>query len=290
MTLAEGAGLDTPGPPRVAQTTWEFALRTAVSVGLVVVFLVGLLVLPWLLPCLTLRARQPKGARVEWDDDEIIEWDGPWKRVVIPWGRARVTHLAWVVHGRLSSWTEHALQIVDLSSDASITFWRTAPKGAPLVRRRICGTEADMDRLLAAIAARGLDSPGTPEWSRMMDPDRPRRTWILVLGRLGYVFGAAAPLGAPDVIWPGYVLGAVAAGLLAIRALPVLHELRATILHLSAVRVAPAGATPLSTGDLGRGDALRLKLRAVGFEASARAAFVALVVVSTIVGATVFHR
>jgi hypothetical protein len=236
--------------------------------GVAAVLLLGL---PWLVPCLTLRARQPKGARITWDDHEVIEWDGPWKRAVVPWSRAETGHLQQGV-GRLAS---HAVQIVDGSSGATITVWDD-PKGAPVVRRRMCGKAKD---LLAAFEQRHIVPSGAIDWSRVVDPDRPRRTWILVLGRLGYVFAVAAPIGAPDVLWPGYVIGAMGATLLAIRALPVFHELRATLRHVAASRA-----------DAGREFAFGFKLRAVRFEAFARAMFVVLVVASTIAGASVFHH
>jgi hypothetical protein len=289
MTLGLGFVGDTPASHGGAESEWE------VYASIVPTFL--LLVLPSILACLTLRARQPRGARVEWDDDAIVEWDGPWKRAVIPWRHAQVAHLSWVVRGKGTRWTEHALQIVD-PAGASITLCSAVPGGAQVVRQRLHAPAADLERLVAAIASRGLEASGKPDWSLALDPDRPRRTWILVLGRLGYVFAVAAPIGAPDVTWPGYVLGAIATVLLGIRALPVLHELRATIARL---REAPAPApdveaTPfrtapaVPTADTGRAAALRLKLRAVGFEALVRIAFVGLVIASTLVGAVVLHR
>jgi hypothetical protein len=227
-----------------------------------------------------------------------VEWDGPWKRAVIPWRQAQVAHLSWVVKGKGTRWTEHALQIVD-PAGASITLCSAVPAGAQVVRQRLHAPAADVERLLVAIASRGLEASRKPDWSLALDPDRPRRTWILVLGRLGYVFAVAAPIGAPDVTWPGYVLGAMATALLAIRALPVLHELRATLAHLreaSAPALPEVEATPFRTApaaptaDAGRAGALRLKLRAVGFEALVRVAFVGLVIASTLVGAVVLHR
>ena len=44
-----------------------------VGVGLA---LFTLLVAPWLVPCLVLRARQPRGARIEWTDLGVTEFDG----------------------------------------------------------------------------------------------------------------------------------------------------------------------------------------------------------------------
>ena len=290
MTLGMGFVGDTPAARGYPETQWEL------YASIVPTFL--LLALPSILACFTLRARQPRGARVDWDDDAIVEWDGTWKRAVIPWRHAKVAHLSWVESGRGARWTDHVLQIVD-PSGASITLCSAPSRGAPVVRRRLHARSSDVERLVAAVEARGLEKSANPDWSLVVDSDRPRRTWILVLGRLGYVFAVAAPIGTPEATGPGYVLGAVGAVLLAIRALPVLHELRATIGHLRgapAPAMADVEATPFRTApsvprtDAGREAALRLKLRAVGFEALVRAAFVALVLASTLVGAVVFHR
>ncbi len=238
-----------------------------------------LLVLPAFLACRTLRARQPQGASITWDEDAIVEWDGPWKRALIPWSRAVLTHMPWVVELRSRRVTYQAIQIVDSESGATITAWDDPPDGAPIIRRRLVGR---VEPLALEMQRRGVKPAHTIDWSRVVDPDRPRRTWILVLGRLGYPLAMAGTIGAPDSRAPGYVLGAIAAVLLAIRAYPVFHELRATLAHL-----APAKDTP---EDLGRTAALRLKLRAVGFEAFARGMFVVLTVASTIAGGVVLHR
>ncbi len=242
--------------------------------GFAAVLLLGL---PCLVPCLALRARQPRRARIAWDDEEVVEWDGPWKRAVVAWSRAEVGHLQWNVG--MKGGAHHAVQIVDGSSGATITVWETQPRGAPVVRRRLTGNAKDLVR---ALEQREIAPSSAIDASRVIDPDRPRRAWVLVLGRMGYFFAVAAPLGAPDLRWPGYVLGAFGAALLALRASPVFHELRAVLGRLASAR-APSE-------DPGRAAALRLKLRAVGFEAFARAAMVALVVASTIAGASVFHR
>lgn len=237
-----------------------------------------LLVLPALLACLTLRARQPRGASVVWDENEIVEWDGPWKRAAIPWSRAALTHLPWVVRlKRGGSRTCHAIQIADTSTGATITAWDEDPEAAPVARRRRCGK---MQPLVDEMERRGVKPAHTLDWSRVVDPDRPRRTWVLVLGRLGYPLVIAGTIGSPDSTTPGYILGAIGAALLAIRALPVFHEFRATMRHLAKD----------AHGDRGRTAALRLKLRAVGFEAFARAMFVVLTVASTIAGGSVLHR
>jgi hypothetical protein len=247
----------------------------AMAAGIVGVFL--LLAFPSVVACLTLRARQPRGARITWDEDAIVEWDGPWRRAVIPWSRARVAHLSWVVHLRLGTMTLHAIQIVDAQSDATITAWEDRPNGAPLVRRRLRG---DVKPLVGALEPRGHVSSHAIDWSRIVEPDRPRRRWILVLGRLGYPLVVAGAIGAPDSTTPGYILGAIGAALLAIRALPVFHELRATLAHLGRDAVV----------DDGRAAALRLKLRAVAFEAFVRAMVVVLTVASTIAGGITLHR
>jgi hypothetical protein len=251
-----------------------------------------LVVLPWLVPCLALRARQPAGARVVWDADEIVEWDGPWKRAVIRWRQAEAAHLRWSVEGRAVRLNFDTVQIVD-SSGAAITVWDQRPKGAPVVRRRL--SSSGVETLLAAVVARNIVHSRTPDWSLIADPDRPRPTWVLVLGRLGYVFAVAAPLGSPDATWPGLVLGAIGAALLGLRALPVLRELRATTRRLALTRSSEPDAAPYRTDvppasdEGGRVAALRSKLGAVRLEASVRTAFVVLVVVSTLVGARVFH-
>jgi hypothetical protein len=275
--------LDSGAPAHGGDSTWMGVAGGAAALLLVV--------LPWLVPCLALRARQPAGARVVWDSDEIVEWDGPWKRAAIRWRQAEAAHLRRSAVGRGVTLYFDTVQIVD-SSGAAITVWDQRPKGAPVVRRRL--SSSGVKTLLAALVARDIVPSSRPDWSRIADPDRPRPMWILVLGRLGYVFAVAAPLGSPDATWPGLVLGVIGAVLLGLRAFPVLRELRATTRRL-ATRSSEADAVsyrtdvPAASDEGGRVAALRSKLRSVRFEASVRTAFVVLVVVSTLVGARVFH-
>jgi hypothetical protein len=276
--------LDSGTPAQGGDSTWMGVAGGAAALLLVV--------LPWLVPCLVLRARQPAGARVVWDGDEIVEWDGPWRRAVIHWRQAEAAHLHRSIVGRGGTLHFDTVQIVD-SSGAAITVWDERPKGAPVVRRRL--SSSGVQTLLAALAARNIVPSSRPDWSRIADPDRPRPVWVLVLGRLGYVFAVAAPLGSPDATWPGLVLGAVGAALLGLRAFPVLCELRATTRRLALTRSGGTDSAPDRTDvasasdEGGRVAALRSKLRAVRLEASVRTTFVVLVVVSTLVGARVFH-
>lgn len=267
-----------------------------VAMGLGIAAALVLLSLPSVVAVLTLRARQPRGASITWDEEAIVERDGPWRRGVIPWRRARAAHFAWEQPLRNGSVTRNAVQIVDAESGASITAWDDTPKGAPIVRRRRTG---DVKPLLDALEAHDVVAHGAIDWTRILDPDRPRRRWVLVLGRLGYPLAIAGAIGAPDATAPGYVLGAIAAVCLAVRAWPVLHELRATRARIASLRAArAAAAAPYRAADPGpavageddaEAAALRLKLRAVAFEALVRVSFVALTVGSTVVGGRVLH-
>src|SRR5439155_13477891 len=112
------------------------------------------------------------------------EWDGKSKRAVIPWARLAVEHEAWAsAHGRTS--TAEALALRDRATDARIHVWYERPRGAPLVRRRLCASK--IHALRKAIAEKGIALGTTPDWSRASDPARKRRTWLVVLGRLGYL-------------------------------------------------------------------------------------------------------
>jgi hypothetical protein len=258
-------------------------------------FLAGLLVGTWLVPCLVLRARQPRGARVAWDDEAVVEWDGPWKRSVVPWARAEAALVRWVVRSRSGPTTYEAVQLVDRAKGAVITAWQTAPKGAPLVRRRLCS--GDVPALRAAVEARGIPRV-SPDWMLAVDPDRPRPLVNVVLGRVGYLLGFSAGFASPLSHAAGTVLCVAGVALLAFRAVPVLAEVRAIRARLaSAARTAEAsaGAGPYRVAssvppeDDGRHAADRLKLRAVMAEALLRLAFVALPIAATVTFARLAH-
>jgi len=230
--------------------------------------MVSMLVLPWLVPWLVLRARQPRGARLEWDEEQLVEWDGPSRRAVVAWRNAHAASVSWSDRegvGAASAWTQRAVQVVDTGSGAVITAWETEPDGAPVVRRRLCAK--DLRPLITAMGERAVPLSGHANWSLAAEPGRRRSTLTLVLGRLGYPCAVLAPL-LQVAPWAGVALGVVGAVLLAVRARPVWRE-------LWTVR-----ARVKSTHDAAWHEADRLRLRAIWFEAVVRAGFVVLTLAS----------
>ena len=221
---------------------------------------IALVVLPWLTPWLVLRARQPHGAHLEWDDVELVEWDGAWKRAVVTWRNGRAASVSWVVQGRTSSWPNQAVQIVDTVSGSTITAWEFEPRGAPVIRRRLCAK--DLKPLLAVLEERGVPLSGHADWSLAAEPGRRRSGWALWLGRAGYPCAVLAPL-LQAVPRAGLAVGLVAAILLSVRARPVCVELWTVLAQVRS-----------RDQDAGHRAADRLKLRAIRFEALVRAAFV----------------
>lgn len=248
-----------------------------------------MLVLPALVPCRVLRARQPHGARIEWDDDGLTEWDGLWERSSIPWNRAEVAHVETTrktQHG--GTVVLHALQIFDSATNAVITAWEEAPGSTP--RRRL--RARTLSDLLRALHDHGVPFSRAAAWERAEEPGRRRTKWVW-LARSGYVAGLFGPLVAFPSPLPGVAIGALGSALLLWRALPVFRELRMVRARLDqggrqAVAVDPYRGAP---GDEqpGRRVADAMKYRAIVVEAIVRAAFVVLPLVSSLVSGFAAH-
>lgn len=222
-----------------------------VAGGAAMMFL--MVIAPWLAALLILRARQPLGARLTWNSEVLIEWDGPDRRTVIPWRAAVACEREWVIQYRTGPRTERAIQVFDPNTKNAITVWTTRPRGAPLIRRRL--TSAHVSRVRTAVVTHGVELTGEPDWSRAFEPGRPpHEGW----SRLGYVFAVFAPLVMPVNFAVGIALSTLAAALLTLRARPVFRELTAL------------GDSPWD----------QRKRRAVVAEALIRSTFVALVIYS----------
>jgi hypothetical protein len=62
-------------------------LGVALMVVLTATGMFIVLIGPGLAAGLVQRARQPQPARIEWDEDKVVEWNGDWARTTIPWSR-----------------------------------------------------------------------------------------------------------------------------------------------------------------------------------------------------------
>lgn len=235
-------------------------LLSALSIG----------VAPWLIPCLVLRARQPKGAHIDWSSDEIFERDGPWKRTVIRWDHAEAGLLVHNAPSRMHS-RRLAIQIWDKTNpSAVITAWEETPEEAPLVRRRL---EARRLSALDGAIERHVGYKGQFEMERVIDPDRVAQTTLVRwVTRLGYVGGFLGPIFAEQSPAIGLPISAAAALLLTWRAAPVFREL---------VRV----GAKLGARDPGEVLAWRYRFRAVLAEAIVRGTFVILPLVGAVASA-----
>ncbi len=256
--------LDDPGSPLAG-----LGQNSVAGVAVMLLSFTTILVAPWLVPCLVLRARQPHGARVEWDEKGVTEWDGAWKRAVVPWKTARAAHQVWKVTARMRTITFEAIQLVDRETGAAITVWPCEPPGAPTIRRRLCVDDAAP--LRAAIDGQKLAMGDEFNASLAQEEHRRRSGWRLWVGRLGYVAGAIAPLEAGVSPAWGLAIATVATMCLMLRAVTVFAELRALVT-----------STPT---DPGQQRAEQLRLRAVIVEALVRSACIALVPASTLASA-----
>ena len=239
----------------------------------------SIVVAPWLVPCLVLRARQPKGARIVWDGHEIAEWNGDWKRTAIRWENAEGARLEWQSEGRSFSRRRVAVQVLDKTNPLSvITAWEEEPDEVPILRRRLEGSRRDVQHLDGAIQSHCGPSSRAFEMERLADPDRPvQRKIVRWLTRLGYVGGFVAPLLAGEKPVIGVTLSVAASVLLAWRATPVFQE-------LWRIR------TKLAARDEGERTAWRQRLRAVIAEAFARGTFVILPIVGSIASVKTGYR
>jgi hypothetical protein len=257
----------------------------AMALGIVAAIL--LLTLPTAVPPLILRARQKYGARLQWSEEGVVEWDGVWKRNSIPWSRMEVAHFVWYVAGRSNSrYAQDVVQLFDTSSDAIITAWQGPPPGSPVVRRRVVAS--DLAPLLAVLRTREAPFTRTIDVTRAEDPERRRmHGFSLAIARLGYFGAMIGPMTALPSPLLGVVISTIAAALLAWRATPVLHELRvvskrmhdATMANTEMPATDPyreASAPPVSKDPRGRYEADKTKRRAVIAEAVLRFSFVVM--------------
>ena len=292
---------------------------------LVALALASMLVAPWLVPVLVLRARQPRGARIAWDDVGVTEWDGPWKRAFIAWSEMEAGRVAWETPRRGRPFIDEALQLVGPPPAAAITVWTEPPRGVPNFRRRLRADAAGVAALREAIEEHGVALTREPDWLLACDSDRPPHRALTIAGRFGYPLAAIGPVVVPSSHVVGVAMGVVAAALLAARALPSLREVGAIVARgreragggvmtaaapgsgsgsgsasdePSPYRVAgtlPSGGATASDDapdlaeDDGRAVADRLKLRAALIEAVVRAGCVVMVVVSTAVALVTLH-
>ncbi len=281
----------------LAQVKWPVPADGALGAALMAVLTAAgmfvVLVGPGLTAGLVQRARQPQPARIEWDAEKVVEYSGDWARTTIPWSRL---HVAWQkISLRLGS--SSALQLRDRESGALMHVWALEPSGVAPVRRRVYASVAQIGALVEAIEAHDPDfahartaaleshesdaTVGAPDWSLAAERWEPR--WMVRVGRLGYVGGVIAALLAmapPEAgrISPiaicAMLLSVVSAGLLVIRARPVLREWRDTARALAELPAAQPAAI-----------ALAVKRRAVRTEAMLRSGFVAMTIYATVASA-----
>jgi hypothetical protein len=199
------------------------AAGALVQGALTVIALLVLLVAPPLVPCLVLRARQPWGAFIAWDDEGIVEREGAGKRTTISWHDVVAARVTWEVASRMGTRTCTAIQIFDRTTNEVITAWEDRPPGAPLVRRRLIASRIAL--LADALERRSVNLGRVADWTRVVDTARTRPSGgLLALMRLGYVGGALAPILAFPLPAVGVAVGAASSILLARRARPSVTE------------------------------------------------------------------
>lgn len=291
------------------------SMKTVLGAILMLVTLFMSLVAPWLVPMLVLRARQPRGARIGWDDHGVSEWDGTWRRSTIAWGELQASHVTWETEAKRRTHVEEALQLVGPPPAPAISVWTSRPQGVPSFRRRLCAERDRVVELREALETRGIPMTRAPDWLLACDSDRPPHRTLTIIGRFGYPLATLAPIIAPSSPPLGVAMALMAAALLAARALPSLREVR-SIMARARERAAldagpptahgPAGyreaaardpldaqgevATPASgLADDARALADRSKLRAVLIEAVVRVGCVVMVLASTAAALFVLH-
>lgn len=259
-----------------------------VMMVLAVLFMLAMFAIPVIVPISILRRRQKTGARLDWNEEGVVEHDGSWKRNAIPWSRMEVAHLVWVIPGRSSRGTpQDVIQLFDRSSDVVISAWQGAPSGSPVVRRRVIAP--DLPGFIEMLRKRKIPFSRKIDFARAEDPDRRRmKRWQLAIARLGYVGAVIGPMTAFPNPPVGMIVSVIAAALLAWRAVPAVRELR-----LVSARIrngnAPAehesekndpyreaSPPPVSIDFAGRAEVDRTKRRAVIAEVACRVSFVIL--------------
>jgi hypothetical protein len=194
---------------------------------LVSVALFVMLIAPWLVPVLVLRARQPRGARIVWDEIGVTEWDGSWRRAHIAWSELEAGRVTWETPRRGRPIIDEALQLIGPPPAAAITVWTEPPRGVPSFRRRLRADASEVAELREAIERRGIALAREPDWLLACDSGRPPHRALTLAGRLGYPLATLGPLLVPTSHALGVTMGVAAALLLAMRALPAVREVRA---------------------------------------------------------------
>lgn len=291
---------------------------------LIALALFMMFVAPSLVPILVLRARQARGARIEWDAVGVTEWDGPWRRAFIPWSELSAGRVTWETQLKNRTVIDEALQLVGPPPTAAITVWTEPPRGVPKFRRRLRAEAARVAALREAIEQHGIALTRAPDWLLACDSDRPPHRALTIAGRFGYPLAVIGPIVMPSSHAIGFAMGVLAAVLLGVRAAPSLREIRAIVardLERTRARVArrdersePAAASdepapyrapgtlpseelpapeaapsPDADADAGRAVADRLKLRAAIAEAVVRMACVVLAAWSTVASFLFLH-
>ena len=170
---------------------------------------------------LLLWLRQPRGARVTWDDEGITEWDGQGVRSAIQWANARRSSVDFFVRRRGSYSRSIPAGCVEQFSDAEgrrITLVATKQSTPRFLQRRRCHADAPIP--VTAQPGQGVVDDGT--WRRP-------RWWNWPL-RAGYALTGAAAWALRDGKNPRDIalVFVVAAGLLLCRAIPPVAELLRT--------------------------------------------------------------
>jgi len=174
---------------------------------------------PFLIPILILHMRQPRGARLVWDDLGSEEQDGRAVRMRIAWQDVVATHFQWDVKTSSASYTRDALQIVGRDARDAITVWSEAPKGAPSIRRSM--SASTLEPVLTALDERAANIVEGPlDGSRIDWGSRPPDRVVWASRWIGYLLVTIALVAALDDRFFALFLLAVGAPVLSLRVLP----------------------------------------------------------------------
>jgi hypothetical protein len=124
---------------------------------------VGAFIAAPVVACFLLRARQPSGAKITWDDTGVAEWDGGGLRTFIPWSEVQV-HYNWSERYELID----TLELVGDHHERIIVFDEMA--SVPQVRRR--AVTAALAPLVEVVRAHGIEFR-----TDIVDTRMPLRLW-----------------------------------------------------------------------------------------------------------------
>jgi hypothetical protein len=258
----------------VAFTTLSARLGVAVPGAITGIGILFALVGSILVPCLVLRMRQPRGAKVIWDDDGIEELDGPWMRARIRWSDAVAIHLEWVRSGKYPR-RQYAVQVKDVVHATAVTIWTEPPEDFGHCRRRL--STDSIAPLVHALREHGVAiEEGTLDYS-LIDRGRTRGGWVIGVSRLvGYTCTTAAVVTAPSEAQMALVLIAIGLPALLVRAWPTFREWKSLAMRPNSTPSAhpdPYRSPETSVlGDEGRSEYEALLRQAVGTELAIRLA------------------